>query len=157
MLKCTCAVSKRVFFRRDADALFLDVREPWQYLQQVRAALRAGGYFAALLPTTNQVSKLLVGLEASGFVDTAVEEILLRQSEPVPERLRPQDEMVAHTGYLIFARIIEAGLDPRQWIPKERRRYQARQIAQQRVAEAEAARLNREASGGPKYPPMPLP
>jgi tRNA (adenine57-N1/adenine58-N1)-methyltransferase len=33
--------------------------------------------------------------------------LLLRQYKPVPERLRPADTMVGHTGYLIFARKIE--------------------------------------------------
>ncbi|MFN7036618.1 MAG: tRNA (adenine-N1)-methyltransferase, partial [Bellilinea sp.] len=36
------------------------------------------------------------------FVDVC--EILLRYYKPEPERLRPVDRMVAHTGFLIFAR-----------------------------------------------------
>lgn len=35
-----------------------------------------------------------------------VEEILTRRYKPVADRLRPQDRMVAHTGFLIFARAI---------------------------------------------------
>ena len=31
-------------------------------------------------------------------------EIFLRHYKPVPERLRPEDRMVAHTGFLVFAR-----------------------------------------------------
>ncbi len=145
------------FLQHDADALFLDVREPWLYMSQVRAGLRSGGFFASLVPTANQVSELLVALEGAGFADIGVEELLLRRYKPVPERLRPEDEMVAHTGYLVFARLIAATLDPRQWISKERRRYQGRLQAQQRIADAEAERAAREAAGGRKYPPMPLP
>jgi len=33
---------------------------------------------------------------------------LLRRYKPVPDRLRPHDRMIAHTGYLIFARAIAA-------------------------------------------------
>lgn len=145
------------FRQRNVDALFLDVREPHHYMAQVRGALRSGGFFAALVPTVNQVSDLLVALESSGFADIAVEELLLRAYKPVPERLRPQDNMVGHTGYLIFARLIHAALDPRQWMTKERRRFQARRQARQRIAEADAAREARIAAGGKKYPPMPLP
>jgi tRNA (adenine57-N1/adenine58-N1)-methyltransferase len=145
------------FLQEDADALFLDVRDPGEFMPQVRAALRPGGFFAGLVPTTNQVSDLLIALEGAGFADISVEELLLRQYKPAPERLRPQDEMVAHTGYLVFARMIQATLDPRQWISKERRRYQARLQAQERIAEAEAERKAREAAGGRKYPPLPLP
>ncbi len=145
------------FLQEDADALFLDVRDPDEFMPQVRAALRPGGFFGGLVPTTNQVSDLLMALEGAGFADISVEELLLRQYKPAPERLRPQDDMVAHTGYLVFARLIQASLDPRQWISKERRRYQARLQAQQRIAEAEAERKAREDAGGRKYPPLPLP
>jgi tRNA (adenine57-N1/adenine58-N1)-methyltransferase len=37
-----------------------------------------------------------------GFVEAL--EVLLRYYKTVPERLRPVDRMVAHTGYLVFAR-----------------------------------------------------
>jgi tRNA (adenine57-N1/adenine58-N1)-methyltransferase len=38
---------------------------------------------------------------------------LLRYYKPEPTRIRPTDRMVAHTGFLIFARRIEPGEDPR--------------------------------------------
>jgi tRNA (adenine57-N1/adenine58-N1)-methyltransferase len=45
------------------------------------------------------------------FHDIEVCEILLRPYKPVPARLRPADRMVAHTGYLTFARrVAEAEL-----------------------------------------------
>ncbi|MCS7081445.1 MAG: tRNA (adenine-N1)-methyltransferase [Bacteroidetes bacterium] len=94
------------FCETDVDALFLDVRSPWEYLPQVRAALRAGSFFGAILPTANQVSLLLEALRAHGFRFVEVEELLLRPYKAVSDRLRPADRMVAHTGYLIFARPI---------------------------------------------------
>lgn len=95
------------FDEAGVDALFLDVRTPWDYLEQAYQALKGGGFFGALVPTTNQVSDLIAGLERHSFADIEVEELLLRQYKPVPERLRPADTMVGHTGYLIFARKIE--------------------------------------------------
>ena len=68
--------------------------------------LRGGATFGAVLPTTNQVSELLAGLQQAAFTSLEVCEVLLRFYKPVPERLRPVDRMVAHTGYLIFARRI---------------------------------------------------
>ncbi|WP_051693961.1 tRNA (adenine-N1)-methyltransferase [Desulfohalovibrio reitneri] len=87
-----------------ADALFLDVRTPWDYLEQAAAAVKPGAPFGFLLPTTNQVSRLLEGLEQGPFADVECLEILLRRYKPVPDRFRPEDRMVAHTGFLVFAR-----------------------------------------------------
>jgi len=80
------------------------VRTPWDYLPQVGQALKPGGFFGSLMPTTNQVSRLIASLEAHHFFHIEVEEILLRAYKPVAERLRPADIMVGHTGYLVFAR-----------------------------------------------------
>jgi len=92
------------FLQENVDALFLDVRTPWEYLDQAAKAVAPGAPLGFLLPTVNQVSELLAGLEAGPFADTEVLEILLRRYKPMPERLRPEDRMVAHTGFLIFAR-----------------------------------------------------
>ncbi len=87
-----------------AEALFLDVRTPWDYLEQVTAVIEPGAPLGFLLPTTNQVCDLLEGLESGPFEDAEVLEIMLRRWKPNFERLRPDDRMVAHTGFLVFAR-----------------------------------------------------
>lgn len=95
------------FDERNADALFLDVREPWMYLAQAHAALQGGGFFGSLVPTANQLSDLLREMESfGGWIDIEVIEILMRQYKPVADRLRPEDRMIAHTGYLLFARAV---------------------------------------------------
>jgi tRNA (adenine57-N1/adenine58-N1)-methyltransferase len=94
------------FDEQDVDAVFLDVREPWYFLNQAHAALKGGGFFGSLLPTTNQVSVLLRHLPLHNFDHIDVVELSLRPYKAVPDRLRPFDRMVAHTGYLTFARAI---------------------------------------------------
>ncbi len=98
------------FLERDAGALFLDLPDPHLYLPQVRAALRLGSPFGAILPTANQVSALVAALEQNDFARIEVCELLLRFYKPVPARLRPTDRMVAHTGYLVFARPVAEGV-----------------------------------------------
>lgn len=92
------------FDETEVEALFLDVNNPWDYCGQVRRALRGGGFFGSLVPTTNQVSRLLISLERESFAFAEVCEIIQRHYKPVPERLRPDDRLTAHTGFLIFAR-----------------------------------------------------
>jgi tRNA (adenine57-N1/adenine58-N1)-methyltransferase catalytic subunit len=88
----------------EVDALFLDVREPEDYMSQVWAALKFGGAFGALVPTTNQVSAALAGMKSMGFADLEVVEIIIRLYKTVPARLRPEDRLTPHTGYLLFGR-----------------------------------------------------
>jgi tRNA (adenine57-N1/adenine58-N1)-methyltransferase len=101
------------FDETEADAFFLDVPNPYDYLEQVRAALKPGGHLCCLLPTFNQVEKTLQALRQTRFAFVEVCELLLRYYKPEPDRIRPTDRMVAHTGFLIFARRIEPGEDPR--------------------------------------------
>ncbi|HBO34786.1 MAG TPA: tRNA (adenine-N1)-methyltransferase [Anaerolineaceae bacterium] len=99
------------FEERYLDAIFLDLPNPYDYLEQVSPSLKGGGQFATLLPTMNQVELTLRALAHSNFAFIDVCEILLRHYKSDWGRLRPVDRMVAHTGYLIFARSIQASLD----------------------------------------------
>jgi tRNA (adenine57-N1/adenine58-N1)-methyltransferase len=101
------------FTETDVDALFLDLPNPWDYIRQVRAALKPGGFFCNLVPTFNQVEKLLYALRREHFAFIEVCELLMRYYKPEPTRLRPTDRMIAHTGYLIFGRRIEPSEDAR--------------------------------------------
>jgi len=101
------------FDETDTDAFFLDVQNPYDYTSQVRAALKPGGFFGTLIPTFNQVEKTLTSLKKNSFAFVEVCETMLRHYKSDPARIRPTDRMVAHTGYLVFARRIEPSTDPR--------------------------------------------
>jgi tRNA (adenine57-N1/adenine58-N1)-methyltransferase len=96
------------FDERNVDAVFLDLPNPQDYILHAKEALKPGGYLGSILPTTNQVSTLLIALRRANFAFIEVCEILLRYYKAVADRLRPTDRMVAHTGYLIFARSVVA-------------------------------------------------
>ncbi len=100
-------ISKNIqdgFDLENIDSVFLDLPNPYDFLPQVKQALKPGGYFGTLLPTTNQVNRLLISLDRNGFIFIDVCEILIRFYQAEPEKFRPVDRMVAHTGFLIFAR-----------------------------------------------------
>jgi tRNA (adenine57-N1/adenine58-N1)-methyltransferase len=101
------------FEETGVDALFLDVPNPYDYMAQVREALKPGGFFGCILPTMNQVSKLLLALRLNTFAFLEICEVMLRYYKAEPERLRPTDRMVAHTGYLVFARPVLVEEDER--------------------------------------------
>jgi tRNA (adenine57-N1/adenine58-N1)-methyltransferase len=101
------------FDETDVDAFFLDVPNPFDYILQVRGVLKPGGFFCSLSPTFNQIEKTLLALRRNRFAFIDVCELLLRYFKPEPSRLRPTDRMVAHTGFLVFARRIEPGGDER--------------------------------------------
>ena len=92
------------FDETGVDALFLDVANPFDYIGQARSALKPGGYFGCIIPTANQVINLLNALRQHEFAFIDVCELSLRYFKPEPSRFRPTDRMIAHTGYLVFAR-----------------------------------------------------
>lgn len=92
------------FEEKEVDAIFLDLKTPWELIEGAWEALKGGHPLGILVPTANQVAQCLLEIEKYPFTDVEVVEILLRHYKTNPERLRPEDRMVAHTGYLIFAK-----------------------------------------------------
>lgn len=96
------------FDETGAHAVFLDVPTPWEYLEQTKKALLPGGRLGILVPTFNQIQQSIEALRAGSWVDIEALEILLRHLKTNPARLRPEDTMVGHTGYLVFASSVSA-------------------------------------------------
>jgi tRNA (adenine57-N1/adenine58-N1)-methyltransferase len=101
------------FDQANVDAFFLDVPNPYDYIPQIRSAIKPGGFLCSLSPTFNQVEKTLYALRREHFAFIETCELLLRYFKSEPSRIRPTDRMVAHTGFLIFARRIEPSEDQR--------------------------------------------
>ncbi|MCL1986087.1 MAG: tRNA (adenine-N1)-methyltransferase [Betaproteobacteria bacterium] len=123
-----------------ADALFLDVRTPWEYLSHVPQALRSGAQLGFLLPTVEQVSALLRGIERGPYDDVEVCELLLRRWKPLADRLRPDDRMIAHTGFLVFCRLQECSEEFESLKPAGTRERKQEAARQKRLATVKAER-----------------
>lgn len=129
-----------------ADALFLDVRTPWDYLDHALEALVPGAPIAFLLPCIDQVSTLLFALEKGAFENTEVLEILVRAWKPVPDRLRPADRMTAHTCFLVFTKHQErsADWDKNLTLGTRERKQQAAREKRLGITHEDADCLNQE-------------
>jgi tRNA (adenine57-N1/adenine58-N1)-methyltransferase len=73
--------------------------------------------------------ELVRGLEMQqAFGQIEVEEILVRPYKAVPDRFRPADRMIAHTGYLIFARKVSRDVSKASyWMDRRRRKHEGLQ------------------------------
>jgi tRNA (adenine57-N1/adenine58-N1)-methyltransferase len=89
----------------DMDRVMLDLPEPWQAVGAARNALRPGGIVFAHCPNVSQVQRFFECLrEVRGFGMLEVFEVLHRGWTVRGRSMRPSHRMVAHTGFLCFAR-----------------------------------------------------
>jgi tRNA (adenine57-N1/adenine58-N1)-methyltransferase len=89
----------------DQDRVLLDLAEPWQAAPAVKAALRPGGIVFAHCPNVSQVQRFFDCLrELRGFGLLEAFEVLQRGWTVRGRSMRPSHRMVAHTGFLCFAR-----------------------------------------------------
>lgn len=91
------------FLQTDVDAVFLDLPEPWVMVPPAKKALKGGAAIAGLVPTVEQLWRLVSSLGAEGFVRIRAREIFERGFFLRETGIRPVDRMVAHTAYLVFA------------------------------------------------------
>ena len=90
---------------KQLDRVILDVPEPWQVLDHAAEALVNGGIFAAYLPTILQVQKLMLSLKDNlHYYTSDAMEVLERRWHVTEESVRPEHQMVGHTGFLVFSR-----------------------------------------------------
>lgn len=91
------------------DRVVLDLPEPWRVVKAAGVALRPGGILVSYLPTIGQVATLRESLGAAGFGMAETVEVLQRSWHIDGQSVRPDHRMVAHTGFLTSARLLDAG------------------------------------------------
>ncbi len=92
------------------DRILLDLPEPWSAAPLVHTMLRGGGIVFAHCPNVSQVQRFADALrEIRGFGLIEITELLERHWTVRGRSMRPGHRMVAHTGFLVFARRIADG------------------------------------------------
>ena len=87
-----------------ADALTMDMPDPWLALPNLERWLRPGGRLCAYVPNMNQVESVVTALREAGYADVRALENIQRFLEVHPGGVRPSFDTLGHTGYLVFAR-----------------------------------------------------
>ncbi|MEM2918209.1 MAG: tRNA (adenine-N1)-methyltransferase [Candidatus Altiarchaeota archaeon] len=87
---------------KNLDLITLDLPEPWKVIEHAKKSLKVGGYLVAYSPSIEQTKKFFSSLGESFYSETI--ECLVREWDM--EVLRPYSRMLAHTGFITFARFL---------------------------------------------------
>jgi tRNA (adenine57-N1/adenine58-N1)-methyltransferase len=87
---------------KDLDLVSLDVPEPWRAIEPAKGALHIGGYISSYSPSIEQNKKFCDAL-GDCFTHETLETI---QRDWDMEVVRPFSRMIAHTGFITIARLV---------------------------------------------------
>ncbi len=88
----------------DIDLVILDLPQPERVLPHAERALKPGGHIMTFAPCVEHLQRFYRELPNYRFVHPKTIECLVREFEVKPSCTRPKTRMIAHTGYLTFAR-----------------------------------------------------
>jgi tRNA (adenine57-N1/adenine58-N1)-methyltransferase len=101
------------------DRVILDMLDPWNNVAAAARALIPGGLICCYVATTTQLSRIVEELRShGGFFEPAPWETLYRGWHVDGLAVRPDHRMIGHTGFLVTARRLAAGVT----VPPRRRR-----------------------------------
>jgi tRNA (adenine57-N1/adenine58-N1)-methyltransferase len=96
---------------RDYDRVVLDMLAPWEHITGAARWLIPGGLICCYVATTTQLSRVVEELRGhGGFDEPASWETMLRGWHVEGLAVRPEHRMVGHTGFLVTARRLAAGV-----------------------------------------------
>lgn len=102
-----------------ADRVILDMLAPWENLDAVTTVLRPGGILVCYVATVTQLSRTAEAIRATGrFTHPQSNETMVRGWHVEGLAVRPDHRMIAHTGFLISARLLAEGTE----LPELKRR-----------------------------------
>ena len=96
--------ARNVSVDTEADALIMDIPDPWAALPNLSKALRPGGRICAYVPNMNQAESIVRELRKERYFGVRMTELMEREMEVHAGGVRPSFRMLGHTGYLVFGR-----------------------------------------------------
>lgn len=101
------------------DRVVLDMLAPWECIDVVADALTPGGVVVCYVATATQLSRVAEYIRGTGlFTEPDANETMVRGWHVEGLAVRPDHRMVAHTGFLLWARRLAPGAVP----PEQKRR-----------------------------------
>jgi tRNA (adenine57-N1/adenine58-N1)-methyltransferase len=92
------------------DRVILDMLAPWECLDAVATALAPGGVLLCYVATVTQLSRVAEAIRATGrFTHPESNETIVRGWHVEGLAVRPDHRMVAHTAFLLTARLLAPG------------------------------------------------
>lgn len=89
---------------KGVDLITLDMKNPEKVVKHAFKALKAGGWIAIYSMHIEEVKKVYNKLKKYDFVDIKILENIQREWQTIKQFTRPKTYMLAHTGFLTFAR-----------------------------------------------------
>lgn len=92
------------------DRIMLDMLDPWNRLEQAYRVIAPGGVLICYITTTTQMSRLVEALRDAGcWTEPDIQETLERSWKAQGLAVRPDHQMIGHTGFLVVSRAMAEG------------------------------------------------
>lgn len=86
------------------DTIITDIPEPWEFF--LKNQIKQNLNWVSYLPSISQVEKIVTKLRENNFVNLKITETLNREWIVDKKIVRPKNEMVGHTGFVVGARYL---------------------------------------------------
>lgn len=88
------------------DTIITDIPEPWEFF--LKNEIKQNLNWVSYLPSISQVEKIVTKLRENNFVNIKITETLNREWIVDKKIVRPKNEMVGHTGFVVGARYLSS-------------------------------------------------
>ncbi|MBI1968459.1 hypothetical protein HYS49_00970 [Candidatus Woesearchaeota archaeon] len=89
---------------KELDLITLDLPEPWRVTMHAEKALKNGGFVVVYCPQINQAKQFIDSSKGTRIKIIETVELLERKWKIEGQIIRPEFEMLGHTGFLTLGR-----------------------------------------------------